>query len=43
MLFPNPFSMAWLTGFAPPTQVGPSPFAGGLALVANWGFRTPER
>jgi hypothetical protein len=33
VLFSNPFSVAWLTGFAPPTQVGPSPFAGGLPLV----------
>jgi Xaa-Pro aminopeptidase len=32
-LFASPASVTWLTGFAPPIQLGPSPFAGGPALV----------
>jgi Xaa-Pro aminopeptidase len=32
-LFANPTSVTWLTGFAPPVQLGPSPFAGGPPLV----------
>jgi Xaa-Pro dipeptidase len=32
-LFANPFSIKWLTGFAPPVQVGPDPFAGGPPLI----------
>jgi len=32
-LFANPLSVTWLTGFAPPPQLGPSPFAGGPSLV----------
>jgi Xaa-Pro aminopeptidase len=32
-LFANPLSVKWLTGFAPPPQLGPSFFAGGPALV----------
>jgi Xaa-Pro aminopeptidase len=32
-LFADPYSIAWLTGFAPPPQVGPGPFAGGPPLL----------
>jgi Xaa-Pro dipeptidase len=32
-LFASPASVTWLTGFAPPVQVGPSPFAGGPPLA----------
>jgi len=32
-LFANPFSVTWLTGLAPPPQLGPLPFAGGPSLV----------
>src|SRR5258706_12553975 len=32
-LFTSPASVTWLTGFAPPIQLGPSPFAGGPALA----------
>lgn len=32
-LFASPLSVAWLTGFAPPVQLGPDPFAGGPTLV----------
>jgi Xaa-Pro aminopeptidase len=32
-LFASPASVTWLTGFAPPVQLGPSPFAGGPPLV----------
>lgn len=32
-LFANPLSVTWLTGFAPPPQLGPTPFAGGPSLV----------
>ncbi len=32
-LFANPYTVTWLTGFAPPLQLGPSPFAGGPPLV----------
>ncbi len=32
-LFASPYTVTWLTGFAPPVQVGPSPFAGGPSLV----------
>ena len=32
-LFANPYTVTWLTGFAPSLQVGPSPFAGGPPLV----------
>jgi Xaa-Pro aminopeptidase len=32
-LFAHPASVTWLTGFAPPLQTGPSPFAGGPPLV----------
>jgi Xaa-Pro aminopeptidase len=32
-LFANPHTVAWLTGFAPPPWMGPSPFAGGPPLV----------
>ena len=31
-LLANPFNLTWLTGYAPPTQTGPSPFEGGPAL-----------
>jgi Xaa-Pro dipeptidase len=31
-LFSNPATVAWLTGYAPPIQTGPSPFEGGPAL-----------
>ena len=29
----NPWTVAWLTGYAPPIQTGPSPFEGGPALA----------
>ena len=32
-LFAHPLSVKWLTGFAPPPQLGPPPAAGGPALV----------
>ena len=32
-LFTSPASVTWLTGFAPPVQTGPNPFAGGPPLV----------
>lgn len=32
-LFASRASVTWLTGFAPPVQLGPSPFAGGPPLV----------
>ena len=32
-LFAHPFTVTWLTGFAPAPQLGPTPFAGGPALV----------
>jgi len=32
-LFANPHTVKWLTGFAPPVQTGPHPFAGGPPLV----------
>src|SRR5262245_30517242 len=32
-LFASPASLTWLTGFAPPVQTGPHPFAGGPPLV----------
>jgi Xaa-Pro dipeptidase len=32
-LFANPYSIKWLTGFAPAPQVGPNLFAGGPPLV----------
>lgn len=32
-LFASPASVTWLTGFAPPSPYGPSPFAGGPPLV----------
>jgi Xaa-Pro dipeptidase len=32
-LFASPASVTWLTGFAPPVQLGPNLFAGGPALV----------
>jgi Xaa-Pro aminopeptidase len=32
-LLSNPWTIAWLTGYAPPNQTGPSPFDGGPALV----------
>jgi Xaa-Pro aminopeptidase len=32
-LFANPSTVRWLTGFAPPVQVGPNFFAGGPPLV----------
>jgi Xaa-Pro dipeptidase len=32
-LFASPASVTWLTGFAPPIQLGPHPFAGGPPLV----------
>ena len=32
-LFANPSTVKWLTGFAPPVQVGPNFFAGGPPLV----------
>ena len=31
-LLSNPWTVAWLTGYAPPIQTGPSPFDGGPAL-----------
>lgn len=31
-LLSSPFTLAWLTGYAPPIQTGPSPFEGGPAL-----------
>jgi Xaa-Pro dipeptidase len=31
-LLSNPFTLTWLTGYAPPIQTGPSPFDGGPAL-----------
>ena len=31
-LLANPFTLAWLTGYAAPAQTGPSPFDGGPAL-----------
>jgi Xaa-Pro dipeptidase len=31
-LLANPFTLTWLTGYAPPIQTGPSPFDGGPAL-----------
>jgi len=30
-LLSNPWTIAWLTGYAPPIQTGPSPFEGGPA------------
>ena len=32
-LLANPFMLTWLTGYAPPIETGPDPFAGGPALV----------
>jgi Xaa-Pro aminopeptidase len=32
-LLANPWTIAWLTGYAPPIQTGPSPFEGGPALA----------
>jgi Xaa-Pro aminopeptidase len=32
-LFASRASVTWLTGFAPPVQLGPHPFAGGPPLV----------
>jgi len=32
-LFANPASVTWLTGFAPPVQSGPNPFAGAPPLL----------
>ncbi|MFL5805121.1 MAG: M24 family metallopeptidase [Roseiflexaceae bacterium] len=32
-LFASPASVAWLTGFAPPIQLGPHPFSGGPPLL----------
>lgn len=32
-IFANFFTIKWLTGFNPPVQVGPNPFAGGPPLV----------
>jgi Xaa-Pro dipeptidase len=32
-LLSNPWTIAWLTGYAPPIQTGPSPFEGGPALA----------
>lgn len=32
-LFASPASVTWLTGFAPPLQTGPNPFAGGPPLA----------
>ena len=32
-LLSNPWTVAWLTGYAPPIQTGPSPFEGGPALA----------
>jgi Xaa-Pro dipeptidase len=32
-LLSNPWTVAWLTGYAPPIQIGPSPFEGGPALA----------
>src|SRR5512139_2722930 len=31
-LLTSPWTIAWLTGYAPPVQTGPSPFDGGPAL-----------
>src|SRR5512143_2782670 len=31
-LLSNPFTITWLTGYAPPIQTGPNPFEGGPAL-----------
>jgi Xaa-Pro aminopeptidase len=31
-LLTSPFTLTWLTGYAPPIQTGPSPFEGGPAL-----------
>jgi Xaa-Pro aminopeptidase len=31
-LLSSPFTLTWLTGYAPPIQTGPSPFEGGSAL-----------
>jgi Xaa-Pro aminopeptidase len=33
VLLSNPFNIAWLTGYAPPIQTGPSPFEGGPAIA----------
>jgi Xaa-Pro dipeptidase len=35
-LFTSPWTITWLTGYAPPIQTGPSPFDGGPAL--GWYF-----
>jgi len=32
-LLSNPFTITWLTGYAPPIQTGPNPFEGGPALA----------
>lgn len=32
-LLSSPFTLTWLTGYAPPIQTGPSPFEGGPALA----------
>jgi Xaa-Pro aminopeptidase len=32
-LFTSPWTITWLTGYAPPIQTGPSPFDGGPALA----------
>ncbi len=43
-LLSNPWTVAWLTGYAPPIQTGPSPFEGGPAL--GWwagGESDPDR
>jgi hypothetical protein len=31
-LLSSPFTLTWLTGYAPPIQTGPSPFEGGPAI-----------
>ena len=33
LLLSHPYSLTWLTGYAPPIETGPSPFEGGPALA----------
>ena len=40
-LLSNPWTVTWLTGYAPPIQTGPSPFEGGPAL-AWWAGRRAD-
>ncbi len=42
-LFASPASVTWLTGFAPPVQLGANPFAGGAgAGLVCWRRVEPD-